>query len=329
MAMLPDGRVLLFGGKDKDGKALGDTWVLGPAGKAQQYAPGRNGALALAASLGGMFAPWLAPQSQPALQATGEDWTQLNPANSPKPRADASLIAGSSGKAYLFGGMDEQGNLFNDLYTFDGKQWNPLTAANNPPLGRFSAAVWENNNNLYVQGGIGKKDGKYTVFEDLWGSNLTTNTWTELPKPPAFISPNASPIVQDGKAYLLDPHRFSYNQGTIYTYNTPQNLWEQIKVQGDLPPGERSGYAIVQAGSNAYMFGGALWDPNAKKANYTREVWIWEGSFRRFTRLEDMPFPISDHGAVYDWEHNRFIIWGGQQAVDEFFDTFKLTQFYN
>ena len=77
MAMLPDGRVLLFGGKDKDGKVLGDTWVLGPAGKAQQYAPGRNWALALSASLGGLLAPWLAPQSQPALQATGEDWTQL------------------------------------------------------------------------------------------------------------------------------------------------------------------------------------------------------------------------------------------------------------
>ncbi len=178
-------------------------------------------------------------------------------------------------------------------------------------------------------GGIAKKEGdKYTLFVDLWNYNVTSKTWTELPKPPDFISPNASPVVQDGKAYLLDPHRFPYNQGTIQVYNMPQNLWEQIKVQGDLPPGSRSGYAIVQAGSNAYMLGGAIWDPNAKKANYTREVWIWDYKTNKFTRLEDMPYTLAELDAVCDPKYLRCIIWGGQEKRNWYGRGLETLEFY-
>ncbi|MBI5032124.1 MAG: hypothetical protein HZB51_16455 [Chloroflexi bacterium] len=304
MTVLSGGRILLPGGRGKDGKVLGDTWVLGLATKAQL--PGYNLGLVLSVNLVG----GLALESRQYLQAGNTDWTKLNPSQAPAARANARMFTGKDGQAYLIGGEDEDGGGLMDLHIFDPKtlDWKSVVYANTPPPGRYS------------QGGIGKKDGKMILYSDLWRYDYATRIWEQLKEPPNFTTTNAAPLVQNGKAYLLDVHNFPFNHGTIEIYDMINRVWEQLKLEGELPPGQRSKYVTVQNGNNAYMFGGALWDSTASKFNYTKEVWTFDLNTLRWKRLDDLPFPMSDHGSVYDAENKRFVIWGGQRAVNEFFD---------
>ncbi len=83
MAMLPDGRVLLFGGQDADGNALGDTWLFVPETSAQSLAPlgvvelalrGGPGWLA-AGIIESLFSVLPAPERSP----NAADWTPITP----------------------------------------------------------------------------------------------------------------------------------------------------------------------------------------------------------------------------------------------------------
>ncbi|MBI4790142.1 MAG: hypothetical protein HY782_24165 [Chloroflexi bacterium] len=316
MRMLPDGRVLLFGGKDKDGKKLNDTWVFGPAAKAQRQSPGINLSLALSAGLGGAFAPWLAPQSRDTLQAAPEDWTQLIPINSPSPRDYVRTTTLPEGKMVLFGGELQDGTMSSDLYKFDPKlnNWEPITKTINLPPARGNANLFAEGGSLYVQGGFAKlPNGSAYVLNDFWRLDFNTSTWTELPKAPGFISANAYPVSNPTPAGTLvnfvDPHAYQFYPGINYYYDTAKNTWGQAKSKGDVPGGAWSHYAVAGVGARAMVTGGLLYDPNTKQETPLAGVWVVDMTTWEWTRLGDLPFPLSGHGGVFDGKNNRYIVW--------------------
>ena len=332
MTMLSDGKVLMFGGINDGGKALGDTWILGLETNPKRLALNDGVQLTLHNYVNGQRsdrfqidsshfpAPQFAEPASPSLA----DWTPITSPDSPSARQGLSMAQLPDGRVLLFGGVDDQGAWFNDLHAFVvDHQWSTMrsaiTPANALPSERANHNAWVRAQKMYIQGGYITStvaSRRSTFYEDLWLYDLLSNRWQQLQKPPGFISPTAYPIIHDDKAYLVDPHRFPYNGNTIYFYDMNKEQWGQIKLPGIVPPdvSNRSYYMMVQVGSNAYMLGGEIWNPATHTATYTAQVWVLDLIKLTWTQLKDMPYSIVKGEAVYDPLQKRIIVWGGMQS---------------
>jgi len=90
---LPDGNLLLFGGKNKE-SVFGDSWVYD-------------------------------------VQNSG--WIYLNTSYSPSPRYSHCAAFDGNSTIYVFGGSDIYGNVLNDVWTFSNNQWTNVTSSLSPP----------------------------------------------------------------------------------------------------------------------------------------------------------------------------------------------------
>ncbi len=310
MTMLPDGSVLLFGGRDVDGNALGDTWIIKP--EASSYTPpsgGRRASLARLAGTG-VAALWtILPL--PVRSPRPADWSPITPPDSPSARLGYSMVTLPDGRVLLFGGTDNQGAWFNDLYTFEAGQWSPTIPDNDPPSARSNHNAWVWNERMYVQGGMDKTSS----YEDLWLYDLPSNTWQQLQDPPDLISPNAHVAIHDHKAYFIDPHRCSPAACTVNFYDMLKDKWEKIELVGEWPLVQAYSM-MVQAGTKAYLMGGANWDQNTQVSIPIAEVWQMDLGTLTWMRLEDMPYPGYNGKAVYDPYQNRIITFGGMILLD-------------
>lgn len=300
MTMLPDGRVLLFGGVDADGNVLDDTWV---------FDGGTTAGLPLGRAPGLMSL---------VTRPLWEDWNNIDPSNPPEARY-GSTMTNVNGHIILWGGEDGT-NPFNDTYEFRDGEWQKVTPANNPPPPRSDQRSWAYDHKMYIQGGIGAKDanGNMTLYNDLWVYSPAANTWSQLADPPDFISPYANPFITSTTAILNDPHSAtSWNPGKSYDYDMANDRWHEVHMKGLPTDGEHGGYGLVQVDDkHAIMFGGYIWNPDTQEKLPTAEVWLaeWHPESQTFTwkRLENMPFPLGDARAVFDPFHNRIIVFGGK-----------------
>jgi N-acetylneuraminic acid mutarotase len=310
MAVLPNGNVLLFGGQDSSGKALDDCWVMDTAVAVQVSSPASGLLTSLLSSILRFF-PF--SESNPPLP---EDWTPITPPDSPSARQGHSMATLPDGRVILFGGTDNQGAWFNDLHVFADNKWSPLNPESaSSPAGRYGQHIWTYNGKLYIQGGISKApNGDMTLNEDLWLFDLQSKEWEKLQNPPSFTSPNASPFISGNKAYLIDPHRFDSSNGTVNVYDMDQKRWEQLKLSGDWPHGERSAYTMVQVGTSVYMWGGSIWNPNTQSAANTTETWVMDLNTLTWKQLQNIPSPVNNGKAVYDSKGKRIVSWGGAES---------------
>ena len=335
MAMLPDGRVLLFGGQNADGNVLGDTWIFGPEAIAKSAAPedGVRPALHVGfdnrpSTFGRSLATFPRPHLlSPAHILNPEDWTPITPPDSPSPRQGHSMVTLPDGRVMLFGGVDAQDKLFNDLHSFEANLWSPVTPANDPPPGRFGHIAWGWSDKMYVQGGLKPIQGGNLLYEDMWRYDLLSNTWQQLANPPGFISPDAYPMVITSTVYLVDANQFPYTEGTVQSYDMNQDRWEDPRQTIGWPPFKLSGYMMVQADEKAYMLGGGIWG-DTKTPNYTAQVWVLDLTTLTWTQLEDMPYPIYNGNAVYDPLQKCIIVWGGKQSESVIFPGNKTLIYY-
>ncbi len=67
----------------------------------------------------------------------------------------------------------------------------------------------------------------------------------------------------------------------------------------------------TQAGDTAYMMGGAFWNTSSQTFVKTAEVWALSLSNGKWTRLEDMAYPVSGGAAVFNAWQNEIVVWGG------------------
>lgn len=142
------GKVIMFGGRDRSGVALQDTWAFDPVAKA---------------------------------------WTQLVPscrkALCPPARLAHGMVWSSALQRILvFGGEVRLGVPFlNDVWAFDGTSWTKLTTTN-PPAARmlFGMADDPTNGKVVVFGGL--TDPTRDLVTDLatWVLDPKARTWTRL-----------------------------------------------------------------------------------------------------------------------------------------------------
>jgi hypothetical protein len=322
-AMLPDGRVLLFGGMDENGNALNDTWIFGPVDTAQGMPPGGRTQFGFPVGLGwlsGGIADSLSPVLRMPENKPGQlyrrylDWSQLVGPYAPESRWGHRIIE-CRAMLWLFGGTNAEWDWFNDTHVFDGNNWK-LWDTNNPPPGRAYYSPFCHDNDLYIAGGVGETG----FFKDMWRLNLSDNTWTQLTSAPGNgFSPYAAPFTfvepSDPDKFTVvfaDPHWWELNQGVYPAYNVDTDTWVQWQVEGVGPPGERHGDWSVQIGSEGWSIGGGTWDVQNQKSIPDDNVWVLNLQSHSYSQGEAMPWPVfAGAGAYNPWGDWSIMIWGG------------------
>ena len=100
----------------------------------------------------------------------GFNWTQISPANSPRPRAQHALAyASANQQVVLFGGSGNlfQGHVaFSDTWTWDGSNWTEQFPTNSPPLRYAHAMVYDSAESRSVM--FGGFDEQLNSYDDTW-----------------------------------------------------------------------------------------------------------------------------------------------------------------
>lgn len=222
-------RVILFGGFDVRGLALGDTWEWDGRGWTPlnlSPSPAPRGGVSLAYDLtrekvvmfGGRNEAGVAGSETWELDATG--WQQRTPSTVPPAREQAVLSFGPSGSVVMFGG--KAGATFrSDTWLWNGVNWSPGVGTG--PSGRYASAMAFHE----VLGQIVLFGGRDAggIRDDTW---LWNGTW-------ALATPSTKP-----------PQRTWH--GMTYIRST-----DQLVMQG--------GFSGIGFQADAWLFDGVNWAP--------------------------------------------------------------------
>ncbi len=237
--------VLLFGGRNLSGDALGDTWlrldgewvvqdVVGPPAR-DGHALADNASAEQAVLFGGMAAVRL---DDTWTWADGA-WTQQTPADAPAAR-DGHAIAYDAARdvIVLFGGETEDG-LSAQTWTYDGVTWTQLAPANSPSARRGHTLFFDRARSVVVLFGGETADG---ANNETWTWDGTT--WTQ-------VTQTDGPTVRFDHAAAFDTAR---NQGVLFggtdgverlsdTWRWNGTRWDEQTL--DSAPSPRDGAAMT------------------------------------------------------------------------------------
>ncbi len=184
----------------------------------------------------------VSPSSEPPTTSGPSDapaalaWEML-PGNGPAAREDHTWTLGN-GVAYLFGGRDGE-TVFADTWAFDIESgaWTELAPTTSPAPRFGHEAVWVDGVGVVIFAGQG---GPSTFFNDLWGYDPATNSWSELPAGGAAPTPrygSCLAVGPDGR--LWASHGFT-QEGTRFSdthaYDVADGTWtDETPTDGQRP----------------------------------------------------------------------------------------------
>ena len=232
-----NGRVVVFGGSDiATGAALNDVWIWDPpSGMWKQVwggtEPGLPGPRMYAAMVsggarlqlvcgaitsggvgtGGTGGKTTPPPDRPyGTYGTNDIWeldpTTLTFANRtaapdiPPPRSLHAMASDpTTGRIFVFGGMDLMGQQMGDLWEWDGKTWTQIITDYGPAARASAAMAYDPARSTILLFG-GSASGQSEKFDDTWELYPTSRKWAQLsPKT------NAEPL--SGHAMVTDTTR--------------------------------------------------------------------------------------------------------------------------
>ena len=237
-------------------------------------------------------------------------WTPLAPAGSRPPgRAFAGSVGHPARGLFLIFGGASYAPDFSDFVAYDDlwaysvvrNTWTRLQAVNAGPEGRSRPNMWQDRDKLYVFGGI---TSFFSVKNDLWMYDFSTNAWTELIPDGAAGSPPPRHEALAGQRATFFTRKLIIYGGETFDFSTGFQLlsdtWEldlDTNTWTDVtPPPERNvqpprnyGSAAV-IGTSLYMQGGDTPDGSAGcgapfPQNPQEELWRFESLHRTWTRL--------------------------------------------
>jgi hypothetical protein len=293
-------RMIVFGGRDREGKNLNDVWVLVNAngiGAHQWVELIRNGAagspparsghstvydsvnnrLMVFGGCGGYCVPvlndvWVLTNAN-GLGGTPV-WTQLEVSGGPAARTNAAASYDSvNNRLIIFGGQDGSANpcsTFSDFWKLSSANGLGGTAAwgNDPlyfgaPTGQNGASAVSGGDGIILFGGIGMVNGSCTATNDLWEiSGLSLQSIEH------FIPIGVTPPARSFASFVLDA------------------------ISGQM-----------------LMFGGV-----DASGNYLNDAWNYFGGWTQITPKDGPPPARSGQAAVLDSAHQRMTIFGGGDA---------------
>ncbi len=214
----------------------------------------------------------------------------------------------------------------------------PLDTSGPSARGRFMVALDETRDQLLLFGGRYRdgNSGSYTLHEDLWALDLTTDTWSELS--PTNDGPSArvnGAMAVSGNNLVL----FGGNTSTSgASYNPQDDLWSLDLASLEWTSHGSSGGpddklfhvgAMSDDGGTYYLYGGG--DENAFFGDFHTDTWALDTSDWSWTEIDDGqegsdPLGRLAPSLVHDSAHNRLLMFGGHDdgALGNTNDTWAL-----
>jgi hypothetical protein len=192
------------------------------------------------------------------------------------------------------------------------------------PRGRYALAHDAAGGRVLIHGGRWREgtSGAYTVLDDLWAYELSTDTWTALPAGATPRSNHIAAVVGDrlvihGGSDSTDGLTFT-PLGDTWVFDLASESWSQLMTTGD--PSPRLFHAAVgHTGSTdtVYVFGGG--DENAFLGPFFNDLWALDLQSGAWTMLDDGQagppgFTASD--LVYDARGQRLLLWAGHDDTE-------------
>ena len=238
-----------------------------------------------------------------------DTWQRLAPrGRSPAPRFGHSAVWADSHGLVIFAGQ-RGADFFGDLWAYDPEEdrWRELPAAGGVPKARYgSCMITGPDGRLWISHGF-TFAGR---FDDSRAYNLRTERW-------ASTAPDGR---RPGERCLHDC--FTSASGQLVLYGGQDNanaslgdLWTMREDGGWRRLGDpalmaRRLYAVTEAGTHAWIFGGA-----GRDSGLLDDLWRVDRETLAFERVSvDGPSPSGRYGAtlITDAARGRLLLFGGQ-----------------
>lgn len=267
--------LVLFGGRDDGGTALGDTWrfdaeasswrAIAGAGPAPRF----GHAVAVDADAGvfylygGQVGSTFFDDTWRYEFAT-DTWVQLETTAPPAPRYGHSAVLTGNGQVVISHGFTFEGR-FDDTWSLnpDSGNWTDISpdAGAARPLPRcLHEAIWDTvSDRMLLFGGCASGYGPCPLG-DLWSFDLSTRSWSEV-TPATGPSPRTNPaLVYDEanrRAILLAGSSDTGFQSDAWSIDLNEEvlIWTEQQASDSTPAARGSHDAAVLNGV-AYVFGG-------------------------------------------------------------------------
>jgi len=185
-----------------------------------------------------------------------DDWQEITPTGETPDSRHGHSMTKFGNYAYVFGGIDQAGFEFNDLWAFNKNNgdWVKKEPENDPPPARKNHCAFAHDDKLYIFGGTSGS----TCLDDLWCYDFDTQNWTQKelsgdPLPDAGTE--ATITVIGNKAYLHGGRNPQTGEIFFRIWALDLNTFE---FQEQSPPfeGTRYGHSTVAVGNDLYILGG-------------------------------------------------------------------------
>ena len=236
----------------------------------------------------------------------------LGAQKTPPRRAHHALVYDeANSRVLLTGGSSPVGGqccaFFNDLWSFDGKEWTELPSSGAMMSGMRLA--WDSHTNQVVSfGGFSNNQ----PMSDL--RVLQRDTWTTL-------GPNA-PFASAEGGFVYDAARgrfIAYGGGAgpgkmnVATWSFIAGRWTEVETTAP-PPRQAMAMAYDEQRGVAVMFGGmGVGAPPTPPPSFG-DTYEFRTRWRKIDHGGDRPSPRHSSGFAYDSKRGRMILFGGVDA---------------
>lgn len=259
----------------------------------------------------------------------GVSWTQLFPAHSPPPKADASMAYDPATQTIvLFGGSETTSRpgctrganctTYNDTWTWNGSDWTQLTVKTSPPP-RTGAAMGYNPSTaqfILFGGTQAQGDNGNCPYGDTWSWNGVT--WAKVSLKVLPPGRGDASFTYDGaqKQMVL----FGGNggiaangcaaPGPLNDTWTFTSSWTAHHLTTSPPARQQAGFDYDAFLGSSILWGG-IGSAGVGSAGYLGDTWLWSGVTWIQQAPASSPRPMYAPAYAYDPATQRITLFGG------------------
>lgn len=253
--------------------------------------------------------------------AGAQEWVNITPIEGEMPparRNAAAIYDSTRDRMIVFGGRNPQ--ALNDVWAFSlaNHTWQDLSPSSGPaPSPRYTAnAIFDPvQDQMIVWAGLGSSQ-----FNDVWGFDLDSNTWSE------YQPPEPRPNRRYGTAAVYDPvmkHLVTFagftDQGRFqdtWRFDIDQVTWENVTPDVDNPPQRCLHSAAYDSRNHRFIIYGG------QQSGALDDIWAFDLTNNSWQELtpDDSPQGRWFPSLIYEEVGNRVILFGGDTGSGDLND---------
>ena len=254
---------------------------------------------------------------------TNQIWTPLKTTHRPAARLSPGMVYDPEHhQIILFGGHSAQGRL-GDTWTYKiaENQWQEVSPTTSPPPRSDAGMAYDETSQRVILFSGYCQEGSRGLCGDTWAFDPGIVTWTEM-------RPTSSPPIMYGHTLVYDDsnrrsllwggHMAAIRNGTvssigygntIWSYDYPENRWEQIEEGNTNSPVARywNQSTFDSSNANLFLFGG---DGGHGFLDDTWLLKVMDNTWERVS-TEASPSPRVNSAITYDPVNEVVVLFGG------------------